>query len=152
MVALASRFDLELDGYVIALDDTRRTAPPRHQMWPLVRTAPCDASWVLHCAHIRARHVITLHGPDPLEIYPAPSWPDLEAALYGEIRFVEHALPDNPAYVILNACRLLYSFATSDVVISKRAAADWACDQLAPKLMALRSAASIRSPENMGSR
>lgn len=133
VLTLARGSGLELDGYVIALDDTRRTMPPRHQMWPLVRAAPSDVSWALHCAHIRAGRVIVVHGPDPFEIYPEPAWPDLEAALYGEIRFVEHVLTSNPAYAILNACRLLYSFTTRDVVISKRGAATWARDQLAPE-------------------
>lgn len=130
VLAVAERFGLELDGYVITFDDARRTVPPAHQMWPLVRSAPCDDSWALHCAHIRAGQVVVPCGPNPLEIYPEPSWPELAAALFGEIRFVEQAIPENPAYAVLNACRLLYSFTTRDVVTSKRAGALWARERL----------------------
>lgn len=120
----------DLDGYFITLGDTRQTAPPPTQMWPLWRT-PADASWALHCAHIRAGQCIILRGPDPLEIYPEPSWPDLQAALLVEINFVNGHLADAPAYCVLNACRLLYSFETRNVVISKRGAASWAMGALA---------------------
>ena len=109
----------EMDGYYVTLDAAQHTAPPRTQMWPL-RRLPEDAAWALHCAHIRSGHCIVLAGPDPHEIYPEPSWPELEAALYSEIRFVDDHLPDYPAYCVLNACRLFYSFATRNVVASKR--------------------------------
>lgn len=115
----------ELDGYYITLEDTRRTAPPPTQLWPLRRT-PVDAAWALHCAHIRAGRCIVLHGPAPLDIYPSPPWPDLEAALFSEIRYVDAHLEDAPAYCVLNACRLMHSFATHNVVTSKRASAAWA--------------------------
>lgn len=64
-----------------------------------------------------------LAGPDPREIYPAPSWPDLQAALLGEIRFVDARLADAPTYCVLNACRILFSFETRNVVMSKQGAA-----------------------------
>lgn len=120
----------DLDGYFVALEDTRQMSSPRTQMWPLWRT-PSDASWALHCAHIRAGQCIVLKGPDPLEIYPRPSWPDLQAALLDEVRFVDAHLNDAPAYCVLNACRILYSVETRNVVISKRGAAEWATRELA---------------------
>lgn len=130
----------ELDGYFITLDDARRTAPPPTQMWPLWRT-PVDAAWALHCAHIRAGRCVVLSGPDPLDVYPVPSWPEIEAALYGEIRYVDHHLEDAAAYCVLNACRLMYSFETRDVVTSKRAAATWAIGTLSPRWQAPVAAA-----------
>jgi hypothetical protein len=120
----------DLDGYFITLEDTRQTVPPPTQMWPLWHT-PADASWALHCAHIRAGQCIVLKGPDPLTLYPQPSWPDLRAALLVEIQFVDGHLADAPAYCVLNACRILYSFGSRNVVISKRGAADWAMEALA---------------------
>jgi len=121
-------------------------------MWPLWRT-PVDAAWALHCAQIRGGRVITLHGPHPREVYPAPSWADLEAALYGEILFVDQHLADAPAYCVLNACRLMYSFERMDVVISKRAAAAWAVTQLPEKWggpieAALRVYLRVATPED----
>jgi len=130
--ALAREFgDLaeELDGYVILRDDMRSTAPPRHQMWPLSRL-PVDAAWALHCAHIRAGHVITAYGPDPRDLYPEPGWPDLRAALFGEVRFVDEHVGDAPAYCVLNAVRILYGFTTRDVVVSKVRAAEWGLENL----------------------
>ena len=111
----------ELDGYYILWQDAGGARPPADQLRPGV----ADESWALHCAHIRAGRCIPLYGPDPLGLYPAPAWPELEAALHGELRYVaEH--PEYPDYGILNLCRLMYSFETRDVVISKAMAAEWA--------------------------
>ncbi len=116
----------EMDGYYILLDDARRESPPRSQMW---RRAT-DDSWALHREHIRAGRRIVLHGPDPTGIYPPASWPEIESALYGEVDYVEKHLHQYPDYCILNLCRLIYSFETKDVVVSKAQASDWACDAL----------------------
>jgi hypothetical protein len=112
----------ELDGYYILLEDARRTSPPPHLLLPNV----VDNSWALHRAHIRAGRCIVLHGPDPQQIYPPASWPELESALQGELDYVQQHLADYPAYCVLNLCRLMYSFKTGDVVVSKRASAAWA--------------------------
>ena len=127
--ALTERFPPlggEMDGYYILLADARRETPPQSRLW---RRA-IDQAWALHCEHIRAGRHIVLHGPDPREIYPPARWPQLEAALRHEITFVQQHLHDYPDYCILNLCRLIYSFTTQDVVISKAAAADWAHDKL----------------------
>jgi hypothetical protein len=112
----------ELDAYYLLLDDARRTTPPRHQL----RADVVDESWALHREHIRAGRCIVLYGPDPKEVYPAASWPELEEALRGELRFVEDHLGDYPDYCILNLCRLMYSVETHEVVVSKATAATWA--------------------------
>lgn len=112
----------ELDGYYLLLAETRGLTPPRHQRAPGV----VDSSWALHCAHIRAGRCVVLHGPDPMTIYPQPDWPDLARALARELAWLAAHLGDYPAYGVLNLCRLLYSCATHDVVISKYAAAGWA--------------------------
>jgi hypothetical protein len=126
---LAERFPPlagEMDGYYILLSDARCEAPPRSQMWGRAT----DSSWALHRAHIRAGRCIVLYGPEPREIYPPASWPELEGALYGELDFVEKHLHQYPDYCILNLCRLVYSFETRNVVVSKGQAADWAIDAL----------------------
>jgi hypothetical protein len=114
----------ELDGYYILLEEARQTSPPTHQL----RTDLVDSSWALHRQHIRAGRCIVLHGPDPKEVYPPAAWPELEDALNGELRYVEQYLGVYPDYCILNLCRLMYSFQTQDVVISKAGAAAWALD------------------------
>ena len=112
----------DMDGYYLLLDDARQTTPPVHQFLPNA----IDHSWALHCAHIRAGRYIRLRGPDPTEIYPAVSWPELEAALWQEHDFVAKHLTEYPDYCILNLCRLIYSFQTRVVVISKHFSATWA--------------------------
>jgi hypothetical protein len=117
-------FGAELDGYFILLEDAHKKTPPAHQLRPEIR----DNSWALHREHILAGRCFVLTGPDPKEIFPAPTWPELEAALRGELRYVEDHLKDYPAYCALNLCRLMYSFETRDVVVSKYATARWACE------------------------
>jgi len=114
----------ELDGYYILLEETRRTTPPATQIPPYVT----DNAWALHRKHICAGRCIILFGPDPESVYPAVSWPELDSALQDELNYVEEHLEIYPDYCILNLCRLIYSFETRDVVISKGAAAAWAWD------------------------
>ena len=58
------------------------------------------------------------------------SMTELETALQSELTYVENHLDEYPDYCILNLCRLVYSFETRDVVISKASAAEWACEAL----------------------
>lgn len=116
----------ELDGYYILLRDALCKTPPRSQMWERVT----DNSWALHREHILAGRCIILYGPEPKEIYQPATWPEIETALYGELDYVEKHLLDYPDYCILNLCRLIYSFETRDVVISKFQASEWACNAL----------------------
>jgi hypothetical protein len=116
----------EMDGYYLLLADARRTPPPQSEMW----ARAVDESWALHRAHILAGRCIVLYGPDPVEIYPPATWPEIEGALYGELDYVARHLGDYPDYCILNLCRLIYSFETRDVVVSKAQAAAWAHDVL----------------------
>jgi len=112
----------DLDGCYILLQAARHTSPPVHQLHPDI----ADVSWALHREHIRAGRCIVLHGPDPKQVYPPATWPELEGALRGELQYVQEHLDDYPDYCILNLCRLMYSFKTRDVVISKTTAAAWA--------------------------
>ena len=110
-----------MDGYYILLEDAERAYPPQSQMWKHA----ADNSWALHREHIRAGKCIALYGPDPTEIYLPASWSELERALYDELKYVEDHLEIYPAYCVLNLCRLVYSFRTCNVVVSKTAAAIW---------------------------
>ena len=113
------------DGYYLLLNDTHRKALPKDQL----REDIYDNSWALHCAHIRQGRCILLQGPDPANIYPDVSWPELESALTGELNFVASHLDEYPAYCVLNLCRLIYSYSTRDVVVSKRFSAQWAAGE-----------------------
>lgn len=116
----------ELDGYYLLLSDAQSESPPRSQMWKLAS----DDAWALHRAHILAGRCIVLYGSHPSQIYPPASWTEIESALYGELSYVEMHLREYPAYCILNLCRLMYSFQTRDVVVSKAASARWALEAL----------------------
>ena len=91
-------------------------------MWR--RTA--DSAWALHCEHVRAGRCVVLHGPDPTEVYPAARWLEIERALRNELRYVKRHLLDYPDYCVLNLCRLVYSYETGEVAVSKAAASVWA--------------------------
>lgn len=114
----------EMDGYYLLLGEAREASPPRSQMWQRA----VDEAWALHREHVRAGRCIVLYGPHPRQIYPPATWTEIEAALLGELKFVEEHLREYPAYCILNLCRLIYSFKTRDVVVSKARSAGWALE------------------------
>lgn len=116
----------ELDGYYLLLEDARQATPPRSQMW----AGATDEAWALHREHLRAGRTIRLVGGDPRQIYLPANWAEIERALENEIRYVEEHLEQYPDYCILNLCRLLYSYQTREVVISKDQASRWALDAL----------------------
>jgi hypothetical protein len=95
-------------------------------MWNLAT----DNSWALHREHILAGRHIILYGPEPKDIYLPAAWSEVESALYGELDYIEKHLQEYPDYCILNLCRLIYSFETRDVVISKAQASEWARNAL----------------------
>jgi hypothetical protein len=136
----------ELDGYYIMLAEARQSTPPRHQLASEV----VDESWALHCAHMRAGRCVILQGPDPRQIYPEVTWPELKRALLGELEYVTKHLTDYPAYCVLNLCRLVYSFETKEVVVSKFAAANWAREAFPPWSEAI--AAALRCYEGNAGR
>jgi hypothetical protein len=93
-----------------------------------------------------------LCGPDPKQIYPAATWPELADALEGELEYVARHLEEYPDYCVLNLCRLMVSYKAQDVVISKWASAEWAAAAFAewrPLLAAAtRSYARQATPED----
>jgi hypothetical protein len=121
----ASELGGELDGYYVLLSDAARSEPPAHQLDLTMR----DDAWALHRAHVLAGRYFLIAGIDPREIVPEPTGLELETALRGELEFVE-AHPSVPAFGILNSARILYSFRTHDVVVSKYQAGQWALESL----------------------
>jgi hypothetical protein len=111
----------DLDGYYILLEDAGQIKTPWHQVYPDIP----DDSWPLHIAHMRAGYCIVLYGPEPGTLLPEPTWNDLKASLDTTLKSTLEYMDVHPAYCILNFCRLLYSYTTRDVVVSKRGAADW---------------------------
>lgn len=118
--------DDDLDGYYILLSDARQVSIPWHQIYPDIP----DETWPLHIAHMRAGYCIVLFGPEPKSFLPEPTWKDLSSSLQATLRSTFGYLDSHPDYCILNFCRILYSFSTRDVVVSKSRAASWARQQL----------------------
>ncbi|MBN1410387.1 MAG: DUF4111 domain-containing protein [Spirochaetales bacterium] len=116
----------ELDGYYILLVNAKGRTPPQSVMW----TKATDFAWALHRKHILEGRVIRLYGPEPEEIYSEPTWDEIETALMSELEFASKNLLNYPDYCILNLSRLIYSFRTKDVVVSKDKASMWAIENL----------------------
>jgi hypothetical protein len=116
----------EMDVWYITIDDARSTKPPTHQR----NTTMSDGSWALIRAHVHAGRFIQTAGPDPREIVPVPTWPELDDALLSELRWLSDHFDDAPAYVTLNLCRILASYENRDVVLSKLQAGIWAIGAL----------------------
>lgn len=130
------RLGAELDGYYILLSDAQQISPPRHQVYQDL----LDETWALHRAHMRADYCIVLHGPDPSLVFPEPTWEELVFGLKASLKHTVKYLDRYPDYCILNFCRMVYSYSTKNVVISKRAAAEWGLENF-PKWRHLIEAA-----------
>ena len=126
----ARDFGVEWDSWYILERDTAARRPPVHAL----RENLVDHAWALHRAHWLAGQYVLLRGRSPSDLVPSPTWAELEEALRSEFRFIEGLLQERgrdagpAAYVVWNGCRILYSLETRDVVVSKRAAAQWALD------------------------
>jgi hypothetical protein len=129
---IADESGVEWDSWYILESDARKVEPPRQ----LLRADLADDAWALHRAHWLAGQVVELFGLSPSELVAAPSWPELEEGLHEELLYIEELIErgrddaGHAAFMIWNACRIIYSLETRDVVVSKRASARWALDHL----------------------
>lgn len=113
-------------GFILAADAARPDLP--RPAWGRGQ----EVNWALHRAHWLAGRYVLLHGRPPEDVVPAPTWSELEEALRLELDHLKRhvaAGDDDPyesSYAMLNGSRILYSIETRNVVISKRAAGEWA--------------------------
>ena len=130
--AIAADHQVEWDAWYVLAHEARSADPPPHA-WVDGRR---DTSWAINRAHWIAGRFVALHGPEPTDLVPAPSWDELARELDRELEHVErHVLegdndPFEATYAFLNGSRLLHSVETRDVAISKRAAGAWALAHL----------------------
>lgn len=130
--SIARDAGIEWDAFYISESDVAGVEAPRH----LIRQQFVDSAWALHRAHWLAGRVVVLRGPEPSALVWPPSWAELEAALQKELEHIEGLLSEgrddsgHAAFMVWNACRILYSLETRDVVVSKREAASWALEHL----------------------
>jgi hypothetical protein len=142
--AIANQFGVEWDAWFIVADDARRPEPPRHAYLEGRR----DTAWALHRAHWLAGRYVLVFGQEPAAIVPPLTWSELEVDLDRELEHIERHVaegdtdPYEAAYAILNGSRILRSIETRDVVLSKRAAGEWALGHLPARWhAAIRAAA-----------
>lgn len=91
-----------------------------------------DGMWAIHRAHLRGGACLVLRGLLPERAVASVTWPEIAAELDKELRLIRKVWKRHPVYCTLNLCRLMYSWKAKDPVISKRAAAAWACRWLPP--------------------
>ncbi len=124
--------DFEWDAWYVLADDARHPDPPAHA-W---REGSRDTSWAIHRAHWLAGRYVHLHGVEPVDLVPAPTWDELIGELDRELEHVERHVvegdtdPHEATYALLTGSRILHALATHDVAISKRAAGSWALEHL----------------------
>ena len=129
---IAREFGIDWDAWYVLADDARRSESPRHAFRPGRR----DTSWAIHRAHWLAGRYVHLHGREPGEIVPAPTWTELEADLRGELEHLERHVADGDddpfeaTYAIFNGSRILHALDTGNVAISKRSAGAWSLEHL----------------------
>jgi len=130
--AIAGQSGIEWDAWYVTEDDARRPEAPPHAF----RTDRRDTSWAIHRAHWLAGRYAQVHGREPAEVVPAPSWSELETDLDRELEHLErHVLNGDvdsyeATYAILNGSRILRTLMTRDAGISKRSAGEWALEHL----------------------
>jgi hypothetical protein len=130
--AIAAEAGVEFDVWFIALEDARKPDHPPHAF----REGRRDTSWALHRSHWLAGRFVQIHGPEPAEIVPPPTWPEIQVDLDRELEHIERHVaegdtdPYEAAYAILNGSRILHSLDTHSPVLSKREAGGWALDHL----------------------
>jgi hypothetical protein len=130
--ALERESGLAWDAWYIVADDARRPEPPPHAF----REGRRDTAWAVHRAHWLAGQYVLVHGREPADVVPPPTWPELEADLDRELEHMERHVaegdtdPYEASYAILNGSRILHSIETRNVVLSKRAAGTWALEHL----------------------
>lgn len=127
------RYGEHLDGLYLPLAKAQDPARPESLVGAggeVLGTSASDGAWALHREHVHRGAVLVLEGPDPRTLYPPATWPEIAQALDRERRFIESHLDHYPFYCVLNLCRLLYTWETKDVAVSKVTAADWALEKL----------------------
>jgi hypothetical protein len=130
--AIAREHGVEWDAWYVLVDDARRPESPRHAF----REGRRDTSWAINRAHLVAGRYVHLHGQEPGEVVPAPTWDEIAIDLSRELEHMERHVaegdndPYEATYAIFNGSRILRAVETGDVVISKRSAGEWALGHL----------------------
>ena len=130
---LAAKFEFgrKLDGFYIPLTKARRSRSPRGLVYAAhgtIHRGGFDDAWALHREHFHRGSYIRLHGPRPREIFPPADWASIRKDLYRALAYTRSIIRSDPWWAVLNLCRLVYTFKTGNVAVSKLQAAKWALE------------------------
>ncbi len=133
--ALAHRFlfGKKLDGFYIPVAQAKRRKSPRGLVYAAhgrLHQGGLDDAWSLHRAHFHRSAYIALHGPRASKIFPPASWPEIRKELYKQLHYARSIISKDSAWAVLNLCRLIYSFVTRTIAVSKMRAAKWGLKNL----------------------
>ncbi len=133
--SLAAKFPFgrKLDGFYIPLSSARRPADPKSLVCGAhgaIRRGGRDDSWALHREHFARAAYIRLYGPSASRIFPPVNWQETRRALYRQLAYARKIIDSDPWWSVLNLCRIVHSFATRGVAVSKLDAARWALKKL----------------------
>lgn len=147
-------FGRKLDGFYIPLTKARRSRSPRglvHATHGTIHKGGHDDAWALHREHFHQGACVRLHGPRPDAVFPLTDWGSIRRDLYRGLVYTRSIIASNPWWAVLNLCRLVYSFKTGRVAVSKLQSAKWALENLDSRWRPLIMSA-IRTYEQRGSR
>jgi streptomycin 3"-adenylyltransferase len=133
--SLAAKFEfgIKLDGFYIPYAAARMHENPRNLVYGAhgrIHRGGSDDAWALHREHFARSTYIRIYGPRASRIFSRPNWNEIRSALYRQLVYVRKIIDSHPWWSVLNLCRLVYSFKTENVAVSKLGAARWALKKL----------------------
>ena len=133
--SLAAKFEFgsKLDGFYIPYAAARMQENPRNLVYGAhgrIHRGGSDDAWALHREHFARSAYIRLYGPRASRIFSRPNWKEIRSALYRQLVYVRKIIDSDPWRSVLNLCRLVYTFKTENVAVSKLGATRWALKRL----------------------
>ncbi len=135
---LTAKFDFgrKLDGFYIPLFQARRSRSSRRLVSSShgrIHRGGFDDAWALHREHFRRGAYIRLHGPRSRDIFSTADLSSIRKALYRGLAYSRNIIDSDPWWAVLNLCRVVYTFRTGRIAVSKLQGARWALKELDPK-------------------
>ena len=126
-------FGIKLDGFYIPYAAARTHENPRNLVYGAhgrIHRGGSDAAWPLHREHFARSAYIRIYGPRAGRIFSRANWTEIRRALYRQLVYARKIIDSDPWWSVLNLCRLVYTFKTQNVAVSKLGAARWALKKL----------------------
>jgi len=136
--SLAAKFEFgsKLDGFYIPYAAARVHENPRNLVYGAhgrIHRRGSDNAWALHREHFARSAYIRIYGPRASRVFSRPNWTEIRSALYRQLVYARKIIDSDPWWSVLNLCRLVYTFKTENVAVSKLGAARWAMKKLSSR-------------------